>query len=714
MLVWRGWERESRPRRRMSGSVRYSIGVDIGGTFTDIVLLASDGTVETAKVPSTVDDYSRGIAAGIAALLDRLEIAPDSVDGLVHATTVAANTILEHKGARTGLVTTRGFRDILEMRRLRIPVMYDLQYDKPPPLVPRRRRFEVTERMGPRGEVWQALDLDEVATTAHALAGAEVDAVAVSLLHAYANPAHEQRVAEILRAHLGTDVFITTSAEILPEIREYERTSTAVVNAYIGPVVDRYIGALDRRLRDVGLSCPIRIMLSSGGVMTVDMARRRPAALVESGPAAGVIACARVARAASWRNVISFDMGGTTAKAAIIENGQIGRTNEYEVGAGINLSSRLVKGGGYPIKLPFVDASEIGAGGGSIVTVDDRGRVRVGPESAGAEPGPVCYDRGGSQPTLTDALVALGYINPDHLLGGGLLLDAPKAKETLERALAAPLGMTLHEAAHGVLTIACTTMTRAVKAVSTHRGRDPREFVLVAFGGNGPVVAAEIARTLGMRRVLVPPAPGVFSSLGLLFSDIEHEVTQTVLGRWPAVTTERVAAVYRVLEGSARGTLREEGCPEDEIVLERCADLRYKGQAYELTVPVADGTPDPERLARDFIDEHERTYGHRSDIDPVDLVTLKVTARVAAAEAPSRAPVDRSNSGASGGARDVYFGHEAGVVRTPILNRADLAGHTLDGPLIVEEYDATCVIPPGGRATLDAFDNIDVTLEMPA
>ena len=515
----------------MTKKLRYTIGVDIGGTFTDIVVLSSSGTLETAKVPSTREDYSRGIATGVAALIERLGIAPDGVDGFVHATTVAANTILEQKGALTGLVTTRGFRDILEMRRLRIPVMYDLQYEKPPPLVPRQLRFEVTERMGPRGQVWEPLDANDAMETAHAISAAGVKAVAVSLLHSYANPAHEQSLAKILRTHLGEDVYITLSSDILPEIREYERTSTAVVNAYIGPVVDRYLGTLGRRLQEIGLSCPIRIMLSSGGVMTVDLARRRPAALVESGPAAGVIACARIARAASWHNVISFDMGGTTAKAALIENGRVSKTNEYEVGAGINLSSRLVKGGGYPIKLPVIDACEIGAGGGSVIKIDDRGRVRVGPESAGAEPGPVCYGRGGSEPALTDALLILGYINSNHLLGGGVALDAASARSTFERKVATPLGMRLHEAAYGILTLACTTMTRAVKAVSTQRGRDPREFVLVAFGGNGPVVAAEIARTLSIQRILVPPAPGVFSALGLLFSDVEHEVTQTVLGR---------------------------------------------------------------------------------------------------------------------------------------------------------------------------------------
>ena len=366
----------------------YRIGVDIGGTFTDVVLLGAAGTLRTRKVLSTPDDYARGVVQGILELLEETGAAPASVTKVVHATTVASNAVLEGKGARCCLLTTAGFRDVLELRRLRIPVMYELQYEQPPPLVPRRLRWEIPERTGPRGEVWAELDEQAVREAAERARDEGVDAVAISFLHAYANPAHERRAAELVRELLGDGVYITCSSEILAEIREYERTSTAVVNAYVGPVVDRYLGSLQSSLAEAGISAPLQIMQSSGGLMSADAATRKPAHLVESGPAAGVVACAFLARATGIANVISLDMGGTTAKAAMLEDGLPVKTSEYEVGAGINLSSRLIKGGGYAIRLPFIDLSEIGAGGGSLVSVDELGIVHVGPESAGADPGP--------------------------------------------------------------------------------------------------------------------------------------------------------------------------------------------------------------------------------------------------------------------------------------------------------------------------------------
>ncbi|HEV3007924.1 MAG TPA: hydantoinase/oxoprolinase family protein, partial [Burkholderiales bacterium] len=498
---------------------RYVLGCDIGGTFTDIVLRGA-GAVRTLKVSSTPDDYSRAILGAVREIRDSFGIEPRAIDAVVHATTVATNTILEHKGAKTALVTTEGFRDVLEMRRLRIPVMYDLQYDKPPPLVPRRLRYELAERMGPRGEVKKPLDEAQARALAKKLMDEGVESVAICLLHSYANPAHEQRAAELLRGELNGRTYVTLSSDILPEIREYERTSTAVVNAYIGPIVRHYVSSLSRQLKSAGVEGPLHIMQSNGGTMSAAAAGEKPAFLVESGPAAGVIACADIARSAGLGNVISFDMGGTTAKAAIVEDGEPARTTEYEVGAGINVSSKLVKGGGYAIKLPFIDVSEIGAGGGSIVSLDAAGSIKVGPQSAGAVPGPACYGLGGKEATFTDAAVVLGYLNPQYLVGGKLSIDSRLSQEAITRKIAAPLGLDIHKAAHGVYAIAVATMTRAVKAVSTYRGRDPRDFALVAFGGNGPVVAVAIARELEMRRVLIPPAPGVFSAAGLLFSNV--------------------------------------------------------------------------------------------------------------------------------------------------------------------------------------------------
>jgi N-methylhydantoinase A len=509
----------------------YRLGVDIGGTFTDVVLLGTDGSVTATKVLSTPCDYAEGVLRGIDRLRRDTGIAAEAIAGVVHATTVASNAVLERRGARVALVTTEGFRDVLEFRRLRIPVLYDLQYEKPAPLVPRERRFEVRERLGPRGDVWRELDEASVTDVVTELRMHDVEAVAIALLHSYADDVHERRVEELVRAGVGADVFVTRSADILPEVREYERTSTAVVNAYLGPVVGRYIDSLTLRLGDAGIDAPLEIMQSSGGTLPPATAARKPAHLVESGPAAGVIACSRLGRLIDRPDLISLDMGGTTAKAALLEDGLPARTSEYEVGAGINLSSRLVKGGGHAIKLPFVDVSEIGAGGGSIVDVDDRGVVRVGPMSAGSDPGPVCYGRGGTQATLTDALVVLGYVNPTRLVGGDVLLDAAAAHSAIDEQVAAPLGASAVEAAHGVLTIAVATMMRAVKAVTTYRGRDPRDYAICAFGGNGPLVGVEIARALQVETVVVPPLPGVFSALGLVFGDTEREHVRTLLLR---------------------------------------------------------------------------------------------------------------------------------------------------------------------------------------
>ena len=687
------------------------VGVDVGGTFTDVVLLGDDGRMVARKVSSTPEDYSRGIAEGVAAALADCGATPGDVTSVVHATTVATNTILEQKGARTGLITTRGFRDVLEMRRLRIPVMYDLQYEKPPPLVPRRLRREVDERLGPDGSVRRELDPASLAAAVAELRREGVEAAAVSLLHAYANPAHERRVADGLREAFPNGLYVTCSSDILPEIREYERTSTAVVNAYIGPVVQRYMETLLDRLRDLGVDCPVRIMQSSGGVMSVEAAGRKPACMVESGPAAGVMACARLARGAELDNLISFDMGGTTAKAAMVEGGQAAKTTEFEVGGGINLSSKLIKGGGYPVKLPFVDVSEIGAGGGSICRVDGVGHTSVGPQSAGAVPGPVCYDLGGVDPTLTDALVAIGYLNPGYLVGGSLPLNTAKALAVLEEKVARPLDRPLAEAAHGVLALACATMTRAVKAVTTYRGRDPRDFVLAAFGGNGPVLGVEIARALQIRRVLVPPVPGVFSALGLLYSDVEQEFIQTVMIRAEGADADAVAAAFDSLEAEARAAMVADGFAAEAVTVERLADLRYAGQAYELTVPVALGTPDLEAMARAFDREHERTYGHPSEGDPVDLVNVKVLARVAVdAPEPNRRllPAPPATLGAP---RDVYFGPADGTLETAVVARTDLTADWREGPVIVEEYDATCVVPPGCRARLDVLGNIDIAVD---
>ncbi len=693
--------------------IRYRAGVDIGGTFTDIVLLGSDGSIATRKVSSTPDDYGRAIMVGLHRLFEETAVDPAAVDAVVHGTTVVTNAIIEKKGAKTALITTAGFRDVLELRRIRIPELYNFFYDKVPPLVSRRLRFEVDERMGPHGEVKKALDEAGVAAVVERIKDHGIEALAICLLHSYANPAHERRIAEIARASLPAGVFITCSADVLPELREYERTSTTVINAYVGPVVANYLNSLLDKLASIGIRGPLQVMQSNGGIMRTDAVMAKPASIVESGPAAGVIGAARSAQRSGYPNVVTLDMGGTTAKASIVENGQVTKTSEYEVGAGINLSSQLVKGGGHALKLSVVDVSEIGAGGGSIVSVEKDGRLLVGPSSAGAVPGPVCYDIGGEEPTLTDALVILGYFNPDYLVGGEMRLNAAKSRRVMQARVADALGKDLLEAAHGVQVVAGATMMRAVKAVSTYRGRDPRDFTLFAFGGSGPALAAEVATQLQMTRIVVPPSPGLFSAFGLLFSKIEHEYVQTLFRRAGEVDEGEMERAYRALEEQARSALAADGFGPDQMSVLRQADLRYSGQAYELTIPVA--TPSGiAAMVEGFSEEHLKTYGHRADDEPVDLVNLRV---VGGADPPGPRDIDPAVVvGGHGSAaadrhrrREAYFGADHGVMETPVVGRGDLLEGALTGPLIVEEYDATTVVPPGWQAVLDTRGNIVIT-----
>jgi N-methylhydantoinase A len=463
-------------------------------------------------------------------------------------------------------------------------------------------------------------------------------------------------------------------------------------------------------------------MQSNGGVMTAEAAIEKPAHIVESGAAAGVIASAYVAERAGYANVITLDMGGTTSKSSMIENGMVTKTSEYEAGAGINLSSRLVKGGGHALKLPLIDLSEIGAGGGSIVWINKGGLIQVGPRSAGALPGPACYDRGGDEPTLTDAHVVLGYLNPQHLAGGQVRLNAGKARELLQRKVAGPLRMTAVDTAYGIHTIASATMMRAVKAISTYRGRDPRDFVLMAFGGNGPICGVEMARFLQMKRVIVPRFPGLFSAFGLLLSKIEHQFVRTWMRKTRDLSVHELNDLYSDLDRQARSALAQEGCAPDEMSVERYADLRYSGQAYELTVPVPGGqilSSHILEIVRAFELEHLQTYGHRATEEPVDLVNLRAVARSAINREwlPNAFALKRAGEARHlpiSSKRDAYFGPEHGLLSTPVVARDDLAPRAMQGPLIVEELDATCVIPPGCEASLDDWSNIVIDIRVDA
>jgi N-methylhydantoinase A len=691
---------------------RFRVAVDIGGTFTDIVFLDADGRRHVKKVSSSVDDYARAIVDGLREVFDETGLTGRDVVEVLHGTTVASNALLELRGARTGLITTRGFRDVLEIRRLRMPRLYDLTWEKPPTLVERRLRLEVDERIDVRGAVQRPLDDAEVERAVDRLLAQGIEALAVCLLNAWANPVHEERIGAIV-ARRAPGLPLCLSSAVLPEIKEYERTSTTVINTYVLPIVRRYLATLRTGLDGIAVRGPLLIMQSNGGLMTDAAAAARPMHIIESGPAAGVVGAQALARRIGLDKLITFDMGGTTAKASLVEDGVISRATEYQVGGGIMHGSRLLTGAGYLLRVPAIDLAEVGAGGGSIVWRDAGDALQVGPRSAGASPGPLCYDLGGREPTVTDANVILGYLNPTALAGGAVKLNASRAHEVFQERIAAPLGLPLAEAAHGAHLIAASNMMRAIRAVSSERGRDPREYALFAFGGNGPLFAAGMARALEMTRVVIPPAPGLFSAFGLLYSEVEHHYVRTWRRRTRALDARELTEAFSRLEDEARAQLAAEGFTGVAVRIERSADCRYQGQSFELTVPVArrGAVEAPfEVLEEAFGREHERTYGHRAGPDePVEIVSLRVVGRGLSDRDYRPGGPEMAPRTPAGGIRRVYFGSSDGWLATPILSRADLASPR-EGPAVIEEYDATCVVPPGARAGLDAWGNIVMDL----
>ena len=691
---------------------RYRAGIDIGGTFTDIVLLDPGGGVISKKVMSSAEDYALAIVEGLEALFSENGVAPDAIDEVMHGTTVASNAVLERSGARVGLITSRGFRDVLELRDLRMPRLYDLTWEKPPPLVERYLRVTVDERVNAAGEVVHPLDPEDARRALRRLLDEGVEALAVCLINSYANPRHERLVAEVAQ-ELAPALPCCTSFDVLPEIKEYQRTSTTVVNAYVLPIVGRYLRSLRERFDARGVGAPVLIMQSNGGLTPAARAASRPVDIIESGPAAGVVGARAVVRRSGVESAISFDMGGTTAKASLIENGEYTRTREYSVGGGIITGSRLLTGGGYLLGVPAIDLAEVGAGGGSILWIDTGGSLQAGPRSAGAFPGPACYGRGGEAPTVTDANVVLGYLNPSFLCGGEVKIDAGRSRQALESKIAGPLGLEIEHAAWAARQVAIANMIRAIRAVSSERGRDPRSYVLFAFGGNGALFAAGMAAELGMTRVIVPPAAGLFSAFGLLYADIEHHYSRTVRRLLRDSDPEEVEALYRELEELADAQLASEGFDAGRRRCERTAMLHYQGQIYELEVRIAAGRIDRgalERLAEDFGREHARTYGHRAgDDEPVELVTAQVLGRGLSEEPRVPDSLNLSARDPGIGSRRAYHGRAFGWMDTPVLARSALAGG-VDGPCIVEEYDSTCLVPPGVRAELDPAGNLLLSL----
>lgn len=650
------------------------LAVDTGGTFTDLVLL-EDGRIRTLKVPSTPSDPSQAVLDGIEEILGG-----DVEFVLLHGTTVATNALLERKGVRVALVTNRGFEDVIEVGRQDRPQLYALVGHRPPPLVARDDRIGVEGRVGPDGREVGPLNDGELASLSERVSATNAEAVAVSLLHSYANPDHERRVAAALDR--ARDIPVSVSSEILPEFREYERTSTTVVNAYVAPIMDRYLG----RLADEAGAVRVSIMGSNGGALPIERARREPVHTVLSGPAGGVVGALTWAKRGGYDSVLSFDMGGTSTDVSLCPGRPL-RTREFAIG-------------GQPAAIPVIDIHTVGAGGGSIARVDAGGALRVGPQSAGAQPGPICYGNGGTLVTVTDAHVWLGRLPSAAFLGGGRPLDRAAIAGPLGE-IADALGSSLDEAAEGILAVADSAMERALRVISVERGYDPVDFAVVAFGGAGGLHVVELARRLGARRALVPPDPGLLSAYGMLASPVTREVSRTVLldADTPDLDT-RLDRELSELEASARGSLAEEGVAPETLSVERSIDARYAGQAYELGVPAA-GWIDA------FHQAHEERYGYRRAETPVEAVTLRV---VVSAPAPDlgAAPVAEATTPPEVSATPVVYErdtHEASAVW-----RHDLrAGHELSGPLVIQEYSGTTWVPPKWSMKVDPWGTLHLT-----
>ena len=686
----------------------WRIGIDIGGTFTDVALVEEgSGQIGIAKVLTTPKDFGQGVIEGIRKGLSQNAVDPAEVSLLSHATTVVTNALLEHKGARCGFIATRGFRDLLELRRSSRPDLYDLFQDGPAVLVPRRYRYEITERIDAQGNVVTPLAANEIPALIDAIRDAGLQTVAVSFLFSFLNDSHEKAIGAALRAALP-DVGVFLSCEVLPEIREFERASTTAVCAYVGPLLAGYLDRLSKATGALGLPA-LHVMGSSGGVFDIAEGLRMPAMAVESGPAAGVIAAALAGRQLGRPNLMSFDMGGTTAKASVIVNHEVAVTAEYEVGGAAN-TKRWMHGTGHPIRVPVIDLAEVSAGGGSIAWVDPGGALKVGPQSAGADPGPAAYGAGGTRPTVTDADVVLGWLDREALLGGGLKIDLAAAERAIETDVARPLGLTIRDAAARIIQVVNSNMAHALRIVSVERGLDPREFSLIAFGGAGPVHAVALAEELAIPEVIIPPAPGAFSALGLVATDLKRDYARTLYADLGSADPARVAAAFNAMEQAGTAMLEAASVPADRRTLPRFADVRYRRQAYELTLPVADGpvTRDTlDQLIQAFHEKHAQTYGHANRDEPVQLVNLRLTALGKLSDLTLSQRFDPS--AAKTRRRDVWF-PATGFVSTIVYWRDGLAyGTVIEGPAIIEALDSTTVVPPNWTGTVNDLGYITVS-----
>jgi N-methylhydantoinase A len=686
-----------------ASSSRSRLAVDIGGTFTDLVGLSDDGRIVYTKALTTYDNLARGVFDCIR----KGDVEAADAAFFIHGSTIAINTVIQQKGARTGLITTAGFRDVYEIGRSNRPDAYNLNYRRPAPLIPRDLRLEVGERIDAAGTVRQALDEDSVRAAVRALSEAGVKSIAVVLLHAYANPAHEIRIGEIV-AEEFPGCFVSLSHEILREFREYERTSTTALNAYVAPTVSLYVGHLERALADARFGGQFMIMQSNGGTMSAGVAKDLPVAMMESGPVAGVIGAGKLGQMLGAGDVISFDMGGTTAKASLVIDGEARVVTGYHIGGYES---------GHPMMLPVVDIVEVGTGGGSIAWIDAAGGLKVGPLSAGSDPGPVCYGNGGTEPTVTDANLVLGRLNAKNFLGGEMALDVKGAEAAIRERIAEPLGLDVTAAALGIVRIADAKMSLAVREVSVTKGHDPRDFAMVASGGAGPLHAVAIARELSIPKVIIPELPGTFSAFGMLFADVRHDYVRTYIRPLANLDLAAANAGFDEMLESALATLKTEGVPAERTTVARSVDLRYRGQEYTLTVMVGGDKLDAAALAalRTRFDElHFAKYQHSAPKESVEIVNLRLSAfgalgGEAAGQVQLIGQTGGKRTGKPGGKRPVVFA--GGAVDCPVYQRDDLVvGQTIAGPAVIEELVSTTIVHPGDRATLNAAGPIIIDI----
>ena len=678
------------------------LGVDVGGTFTDLVLIdEKTRVINITKVPSTPRSPDQGVLNGIKKVASLFSVSPSEIDFLIHGTTVATNALIERKGIETALIVTKGFRDVLHIARQIRPKLYNFFERRPDPFIPRHLRFEVLERTLYTGEIKQPLEEEAVRFAAEQIAERKIKVVAVCLLHSYANPIHERRVREILLERIP-GLKVSLSSEVLPEFKEYERMSTTVINAYVMPIVERYLQQIQDRLKQLNVKSDLHIMQSNGGVMTSETAGQKSVHTVLSGPAAGVLGGVTLAKIVGEENVITIDMGGTSFDVSLAHKGQPTFTMESDIG-------------GHIIKIPMIDIKTLGAGGGSIAWVDQGGALQVGPQSAGADPGPACYGQGGKEPTVTDANIILGYLNPNYFLGGEMKLQVELSKEVIERRVAKPMGLTLEQAAEGIIRVVNATMIRGIRMVSVERGYDPRDFTMVCFGGAGPVHAVKLAQELNIPKLIVPEGPGVNCALGLLMADFRHDYSQTFLHLLGTLEPVRLTQGFRTLEEKAIEQMIREGVPEKDVLLLRSLDLRYLGQGYELEIPAPNinyEKNDLLALALELNRVHHEKYGYSMSPDTVEIVNLRLTAigGLSKPEMKEERPAGKDPGAALKELRKIYM--EGQFVEAAIYERKKLkCGNEIKAPAIIEQLDSTTVLFKGYQAKVDQFRNLIVERE---